>query len=101
MSTAASTVDVLVALMDDAQLADALALSQRLRAVGLNVETQMEPRKLARQLQYADRTGIRFVAIRGEDEIARNVVAVKDMRRNEQFELAEADLPARLQESAR
>ena len=101
VSTAASTVDVLVALMDDAQLADALALSQRLRAVGLNVETQMEPRKLARQLQYADRTGIRFVAIRGEDEIARNVVAVKDMRRNEQFELAEADLPARLQESAR
>jgi histidyl-tRNA synthetase len=52
-------------------------------------------------LQYADRTGIRFVAIRGEDEIARNVVAVKDMRRNEQFELAEADLPAKLQESAR
>ena len=101
VSTADSTVDVLVALMDDAQLADALALSQRLRAVGLNVETQMEPRKLARQLQYADRTGIRFVAIRGEDEIARNVVAVKDMRRNEQFELAEADLPAKLQESAR
>jgi histidyl-tRNA synthetase len=68
VATAASSVDVLVALMDDAQLPDALALSQRLRAAGLNVETQLEPRKLAKQLQYADRAGIRFVAIRGDNE---------------------------------
>ncbi len=99
VSTAASSVDVLVALMDDALLPDALALSQRLRAAGLNVETQLEPRKLARQLQYADRAGIRFVAIAGEDEIVRGVVAVKDMRSGDQFELAEADLPAKLQET--
>lgn len=101
VSTAASSVDVLVSLMDDAQLPDALALSQRLRGAGLNVETQLEPRKLAKQLQYADRAGIRFVAIRGEEEIARGVVAVKDMRSGDQFELAEADLPAKLQETIR
>jgi len=87
--------------MDDAQLPDALALSQRLRAAGLNVETQLEPRKLAKQLQYADRAGIRFVAIRGENEAARGVIAVKDMDNNEQFEVAEAALPAKLQEIAR
>ncbi|KGQ18481.1 Histidyl-tRNA synthetase [Lysobacter dokdonensis DS-58] len=101
VSTAASSVDVLVALMDDAMLPDALALSQRLRAAGLNVETQLEPRKLAKQLQYADRAGIRFVAIRGEDEASRGVVAVKDMRSGDQFELEEADLPAKLQETTR
>jgi histidyl-tRNA synthetase len=102
VSTAASSVDVLVALMDDALLPDALALSQRLRAAGMNVETQLEPRKLAKQFQYADRAGIRFVAIRGEDEISRGVVAVKDMRSGDQFELTEADLPAKLhQETAR
>jgi histidyl-tRNA synthetase len=92
VSTSDSSVDVLVALMDDASLPDALALSQRLRGAGLNVETQLEPRKLAKQLQYADRAGIRFVAIRGEDETARGVVAVKDLRRGEQFEVAEAEL---------
>jgi histidyl-tRNA synthetase len=92
-----SSVDVLVALMDDAGLGDALALSQRLRAAGLNVETQLEPRKLAKQLQYADRAGIRFVAIRGEDEAARGTVAVKDLRRGEQFEVAEGELAAALQ----
>ncbi|HVI59796.1 MAG TPA: histidine--tRNA ligase [Luteimonas sp.] len=93
---AESTVDVLVALLDDAGLDHALALSQRLRAAGLNVETQLEPRKLARQLQYADRAGIRFAAIRGDDEAARGVVAVKDLRSGEQFEVAEAELAATL-----
>ncbi|MDG6348970.1 histidine--tRNA ligase [Luteimonas sp. 8-5] len=98
VATAESSVDVLVALMDDAMLADALALSQQLRAAGFNVETQLEPRKLARQLQYADRAGIRFAVIRGEDEAARGVVAVKDLRRGEQFEVAEAGLVAALRE---
>ena len=93
VATAGSSVDVLVALLDDAGLDDALALSQALRAAGLNVETQLEPRKLARQFQYADKAGIRFVAMRGADEAARGVVAVKDLRRGEQFD-APVDLLA-------
>ena len=91
-----SPVDALVALLDDEGLDHALALSQRLRAAGLNVETQMEPRKLAKQLQYADRAGIRFVVIRGSEEAAKGVVAVKDLRRGEQFEVAEAELGSTL-----
>ncbi|MGY1459059.1 MULTISPECIES: histidine--tRNA ligase [unclassified Luteimonas] len=96
VGTAESTVDALVVLLDDDGLEHALALSQRLRAAGLNVETQMEPRKLAKQLQYADRAGIRFVVIRGGDEAARGVVAVKDLRRGEQFEVAEDELGSTL-----
>ncbi len=92
IGSADSSVDVLVALMDDAGLDPALAMSQRLRAAGLNVETQLEARKLAKQLQYADKAGIRFVAMRGEDEAARGVVSVKDLRRGEQFEVADAEL---------
>ncbi|HVR81720.1 MAG TPA: histidine--tRNA ligase [Luteimonas sp.] len=97
IATADSTVDAMVALLDDADLDTALALSQRLRAAGLNVETQLEPKKLARQLQYADRAGIRFVVIRGEDEAARDVVAVKDLRRGQQFEVKADDLASALQ----
>ena len=92
VGAADSSVDVLVALMDDAGLDAALAMSQRLRAAGLNVETQLEPRKLAKQLQYADKAGIRFVAMRGGDEAARGVVAVKDLRRGQQFEVADNQL---------
>ena len=96
IGVADSPTDVMVALLDDAGLDDALALSQRLRAQGLNVETQLEPRKLARQLQYADRAGIRFVALVGEDEAARNVVAVRDLRRGEQFDVGEGELASLL-----
>jgi len=92
VAMAESSVDALVALMDANALEHALRLSQQLRAAGLNVETQLEARKLAKQLQYADRAGIRFVIIRGESEAARGVVAVKDLRRGEQFEVAEAEL---------
>jgi histidyl-tRNA synthetase len=97
IATADSSVDVLVTLLDEPGLDQALALSQQLRAAGFNVETQLEPRKLAKQLQYADRAGIRFVVIRGEDEAARDVVAVKDLRRGEQFEVASAGLALALQ----
>ena len=96
VDTAESSVDVLVALLDDNGLSHALGLSQRLRAAGLNVETQLEPRKLAKQLQYADKAGIRFVVMRGEDEASRGVVAVKDLRRGEQFEVSEAELASTL-----
>ncbi len=87
VAAAESPVDALVALFDDAGLDDALALSQRLRAAGLNVETQVEPRKLGKQFQYADRAGIRHVVVRGEDEVARGVATVKDLRGGEQFEV--------------
>ena len=91
-----SSVDVLVALLDDDGLPHALGLSGQLRAAGLNVETRLEARKIAKQLQYADKAGIRFVVMRGSDEAARGAVAVKDLRSGEQFEVGERDLPARL-----
>jgi histidyl-tRNA synthetase len=92
-----STVQVLVALMDEAQLGAALQVASSLRAAGINVEAELEPGKLARQLKYADRAGIRFVAIVGPDEIARGVVAVKDLRRQSQFEVAPGELARALE----
>ncbi|SIQ97730.1 histidyl-tRNA synthetase [Solilutibacter tolerans] len=88
VDVATSSVDVLVALLDEAGFADALALSQTLRARGLRVETQMEARKIAKQFQYADRAGIRFVALRGEGERATDTVTLKDLRNGEQETLA-------------
>ena len=92
VDTAESSVDVLVSQMDEERLPTYLAIASELRAGGLNIEVQLEPRKLARQFQYADRAGIRFVVIVGEDEEARGVVSVKDLRRAEQFEVARPDL---------
>ena len=88
--------NITLEVLDETGLEHALALSQRLRAAGLNVETQLEARKLGKQMQYADKAGIRFVVMRGEDEAARGVVTVKDLRRGEQFEVVEAELASAL-----
>src|SRR5690606_12426996 len=92
-----STVEAMVALVDEGLLSRPLQLAARLRAAGISTEAQLEPAKLARQLHYADRAGIRFVVLLGCDELARGVVTVKDMLRQAQFEVAPDELAATLE----
>ncbi|MBX3688175.1 histidine--tRNA ligase [Dokdonella sp.] len=87
-----STVQALVAQMDEAELPRTLALASELRAAGINTEVVVEPGKLARQFKYADRAGIRFVLVLGSDEIAKGTVTVKDLRKQDQFEVARSEL---------
>jgi histidyl-tRNA synthetase len=96
VSTAESSVQALVGVMDENRLADSLDIARRLRAAGINAEVQLEAKKLARQFQYADRAGIRFVLLFGDDEAARGVVKVKDMQSQDQFELKREELAAAL-----
>jgi histidyl-tRNA synthetase len=96
LSTADSSVEALVGLMDESRLPQSMELAQLLRAGGINTEVQLEAKKLAKQFQYADRAGIRFMVLVGEDEAARGVVTVKDLRRQEQFEVPQAELVAAL-----
>jgi len=96
LGDADSSVEVLVALMDEAQLPQYLAIARGLRVAGINTEVQLEAKKLARQLQYADRAGIRFVVLAGEDEATRGAVTVKDLRRAQQFEVQRDELAATL-----
>ena len=92
LGTADSSVKVLVTQMDEAQLPAYIELANGLRTAGINTEVVMEPGKLARQFKYADRAGIRFVLVLGSDELAKGVVTVKDMRKQDQFEVARGEL---------
>ncbi|MGO1068186.1 histidine--tRNA ligase [Lysobacter sp. CA199] len=92
ISTAQSSVQVLVTQMDDALLPHCLAVANELRHGGLNTEVVMEASKLKQQFRYADRAGIRFVVVLGEDEIAKGTATVKDLRREDQFEVPRAEL---------
>ncbi|URL59544.1 histidine--tRNA ligase [Luteibacter flocculans] len=92
VSTAQSTVDVLVTQMDAAQMPTYLAVASELRSAGIATEVVLDGGKLGKQFKYADRAGIRFVVVLGEDEIAKGVVTVKDLRREDQFEVPRADL---------
>lgn len=91
-----SSVQAMVALMDEGQLAESLDIARRLRAAGINTEVQMESRKLAKQFQYASRAGIRFVVLAGEDELALGVVTVKDLLREQQFDVKREELASSL-----
>lgn len=91
-----SSVQAMVALMEENQLTESLDIARRLRAGGINTEVQMEPKKLGKQFQYASRAGIRFVVLAGEDELARGVVTVKDLAREQQFETTRDQLASTL-----
>lgn len=92
ISTAESSVQVLVTQMDDAQLPHCLAVANELRHGGLNTEVVMEASRLKQQFRYADRAGIRFVVVLGENEIAKGTATVKDLRREDQFEVPRSEL---------
>ncbi|HXS74284.1 MAG TPA: histidine--tRNA ligase [Rhodanobacteraceae bacterium] len=92
LKAARGTVDVLVTQMDAALLPHYLALAQQLRGAGVRTEVALEGGKLGKQLKYADRAGIRYALVLGEDEIARGVVALKDLVNGEQSELRRAEV---------
>lgn len=89
-------VTVFVTMMDESGREAALAVGNLLREGGINTEVAMEPSKLGKQLKYADRARIRFAIIAGEDERARGMVTVKDMRTGEQFSTTPQSLVDRL-----
>jgi len=92
LKTAGSSVHVLVTQMDAAQLPECLAIAKELRDAGIATEVALEDGKLGKQLKYADRAGIRFAVVAGEDELSRDAVAVKDLRRGDQFEVLRVEL---------
>ncbi|HET6806311.1 MAG TPA: histidine--tRNA ligase [Frateuria sp.] len=92
LGPARSTVDVLVTQMDPAQLPVYLGIASELRAAGISTEVVLESGKLGKQFKYADRAGIRFAVVLGEDELAKDVATVKDLRRGDQFEVARGEL---------
>jgi histidyl-tRNA synthetase len=92
LGAARSTVDVLVTQMDPALLPSCLAIANELRAAGIATEVVLENSKLGKQFKYADRAGIRFAVVLGEDELAKGVVSVKDLHREDQFEVARGEL---------
>lgn len=91
-----STSAVLVTQLDPALSADYLAIAAELRDAGINTEVQFEASKIAKQLKYADRAGIRFAVLMGTDEQARGTVTLKDLGKGEQHDVPRAELAERV-----
>ena len=78
--------DVLILPMT-AELSPAVTLATRLRAAGIRTQLYTEQRKFKAKMSYADKLGVPYVVFLGDDEIAGNVVACKDMTSGEQTTL--------------
>ena len=85
----AAPADVLVLPMTE-DVGRAVALAQTLRDSGLRVQFYGEQKKFKQKMSYADKLGVPFVVLLGEDEIAEGVCSVKNMQSGEQIKCAPA-----------
>ena len=65
----------------------AIALAESLRSAGLRVQLYGEQKKFKQKMAYADKLGVPFAVLLGEDEIAEGVCSVKNMKTGEQSKL--------------
>ena len=78
-----SPCDALVLPMTE-NTAAAVALAESLRASGLRVQLYGENKKFKQKMSYADKLGVPYAVLLGDDEIAAGKCSVKNMRSGEQ-----------------
>ena len=78
------TADILFTNMGEKEVAYLIPVVASLRAKGVRCEIYPDPAKLKKQFEYADRKGIRYLAIVGEDEVAEGTVSIKNLSTGEQ-----------------
>ncbi len=78
--------DVLVIPMTEDKGA-AIAAATALRNAGLRCQLYTEQRKFKAKMSYADKIGVPFVVLLGEDELSEGVLSVKNMETGEQQKL--------------
>lgn len=71
---------VVVLVMDQARVADALGMAAELRAAGVRAEAYLGGGGMKAQLKYADKRAAPVAVIQGGDELAKGVVTLKDLK---------------------
>ncbi|WP_286119272.1 histidine--tRNA ligase [Thermoactinomyces sp. DSM 45891] len=74
-----SRLDCYMVTLDQATKTKSMQLLAELRRAGLSAERDYLDRKMKAQMKAADREQARFVAILGGDELAQNLIQVKNM----------------------
>ncbi len=84
--------DVLILPMTE-DFTAAISAATALRNGGIRTQVYFEKKKFKGKMNYADKIGVPFIILLGEDEIKENAVSVKDMRSGRQVktELGKAE----------
>ena len=91
----AAPCDALVLPMTE-DIGKAVALAEQLRTAGVRVQLYGEQKKFKQKMSYADKLGVPYVVLLGEDEIAAGVCSVKNMTTGEQVKCAPAEASAHI-----
>ena len=79
---------VLVTIFSKNFIEKSIKVATVLREKNINTELFLNPeKKLDKQLKYADKKGIPYVLILGEEEAKKNVVKLKDLKTGKQQEV--------------
>jgi histidyl-tRNA synthetase len=83
----ASTTELLIIPMADT-VEYAMETAAALREAGINTEVYLNEGKMGKKFSYADKLGIRFVSVIGEDERNSGMLRVKNMVSGEQQDMS-------------
>ena len=78
--------------------AASVALAEALRSEGVRVQLYGEQKKFKQKMSYADKLGVPYAVLLGEDEIAQGKCSVKNMRTGEQVTVTPAEAAAYIKE---
>ena len=82
-----STADFLIIPFSENELEKSFEIAKQLRESGKNVEVLLEQMKIAKAFKFADKRGVNFTLVIGEQEIAENRFEFKDMKTGEKIPL--------------
>ena len=85
--------DALVIPMTQSPAA-AIAIAQSLRSQGVRTQVYGEQKKFKQKMTYANKLGVPYIVLLGDDEIAQGKCSVKDMRTGEQVTVSPAEAAA-------
>lgn len=85
--------DIYLAPLGSGAFPAAMGLAARLRRQNINALVDFQERSLKSHLRFANRINASFVAIMGEEEIARNEVSLKNLGSGEQIPVPMTELP--------
>ena len=81
---------LIISMVDDMEVP--IKIASKLRNEGKKVEIYLNNKKLKAKFKYADKLEIPYVIIIGEDEIANNIVKIKNMETGEEFECNQEEI---------
>ncbi len=84
--------EVLIVTMEGQELRRYLEMARALRGAGINTEIYLEPAKLKKQLEYAEKKGFRVALIAGEAEFAAGKAQLKNLATRTAIDCAAGDL---------